>query len=153
MKILLLSLVTFFSLEASSQAFYRTYKTDNFQNLIKHGIVYVKKGDSSDSLFVNAIEKYWDVSPYRIVDPQKEDKVTEDELVFIPHHEMVIVQAKMLKHQEISKTRTVGYTLNNGLGLDSSSEVGINLNVAFLNSCVNQINKNKIAGKSGQVND
>ena len=152
MKILLLSVITLFSLEANSQGFYRTFKTDDFQSLIKAGITYVQKGDSTDSLYIEAFKKHWTVCPYKIVDPSK-DTIHKEDFIFIPGQEIIIVKAKMIRHDVISKTRIIGYTVNNGFGLDPNSKTGIIYNVAFMNSCVNQINKNKISGRSGMVND
>lgn len=153
MKLLTLTSIVLISIGAQAQAFYKTYKTNDFQTMLKSGVVYIDGGTEEDSTFIAAFEKYWDSCPFKVVDPEEGDKITTNDFVFVPGEETLIAEASQLQGEGINKYLTIGYLMNNGFGLEPESEAGIKLIVAFMNSCIQQIDDKEISGRSGQVND
>lgn len=153
MKSLLISLFIIISYGTYSQAFYNTYKTEGFQDMMQKGIVYIYTGASNEELIVNALKKYWNACPYHIAEVNDGEKIYEDQFILAPGSETLIAKAKLLSNDEINKYSTIGYIMENGLGLGYFSQRGADLNIAFMNACIKQINEHQIGGRSGQVND
>ena len=154
MKIILLSLLTFFSLEISAQRIYKSYDYPDFKDLIKNGIVFFKSKNNTDSLYIKAFQKYWNVCPYKIISYKSKEKIDGEQILLTNGgRELIFAKAKELTLNEINKYSTIGYVISSGFGISSNSKSAIDLNISFINATIKHINDNKISSRGSKINE
>jgi len=131
-----------------SQAFYTTFESYDFKELLKNGLIFLDKGTTQDSIISKILVEKWNACPLKIVKNKKDEKIDDSEFILMYSNEIIVSRQRHLKGMSISPYFIVGNTAENGFGAPKN----ISLNIEFMNSCINQIIKYKISGRGAGMN-
>lgn len=158
-------LIVLVSNSLHSQVFYKSVNTDEFVNLMEHGIVYFNLyNDSIDQVAINSIENHWKSTSFEIV--EKEDipdfqnhkktllaridlESTIDGQVVNSEQVLALIPYEYLKRYNLSKYQSIGYIELNGFNqesLNQSSAIFMEQAILAMDQCVSAIKEDKITG-------
>lgn len=170
---ILFTFTIFLNVTAFSQIFYKSFNSQEFQDLQANGVTYIKTGNELDAKFEECLMKYWKSTKVRVIDPKKEEYKLNDHDVIIseniiitksshdvgpssyvdasyPEDLLCIYSASILNRKEkISKYNILGYVALDGYnqGADPASvNFYLPFSISGLSNCVEKVIQQKIAG-------